>query len=586
MYEQFYGFSALPFVAGPAAGDYYFSEQQRRILEELEARVGKGNGVYVLSGAEGVGKTTLIQSLREAIEGNVNVYSIDAAQTPAQTSLAENIIATLGVDADGDEPDSPEDRLSSQLLKLADADKKSLLVIDSADSLTAADSDMLVTRVVGTSLSVLLVVNQPGSEQETDLADQIAEYYTLLPFSPVETDTYIRVRLIQAGGSPELFTPAAGAAVYRYSNGLPRLINRICDLALIYGFSRQSKQIDDQTMDFVLKDRWGGGQQQADADAESHTETPAASESPEPGSEPASDGATVSSEAATERVPLQQALKQPEAADPDSRTGASNQPDAAIARQLVELLRQDEQAEQTEPKPNQTNDRDVYEFIRLSMQYHQRHVERFTLGVAIGVVLLAAGGFWGFIAWQDDARLPAATELASQPTAGDTPPASVVKWETQPPVQEVVSPEPAAPVELRAGVVKLLPSPEPAPEPSVVTREQLPSVEQAALELAAKREKAETELSSAIAEQAELTAAAEAKNRTLEAEQKKLERDRKQLKKKLAAQRAENKRLKRESEREHERALKAQQLVKKARKSAHLSWDKANVSIPDAFPED
>jgi hypothetical protein len=214
----------------------------------------------------------------------------------------------------------------------------------------------------------------------------------------------------------------------------------------------------------------------------------------------------------------------------------------------------------------------------LSMKYHQRHLERFTFGVVAGVVLLAAGGLWGFIAWQNGTYLP--NELVSDQVSIDASSDSTVTWETQPPVQETVVSEPVPTVNLRAGVSRML-----TPQSEAMPVEEVPTVEQAALESSAGTEKMMPD-QAAIAAQAELTASIEAKNLALQAEREKLEQERHLLKKKLAAERAENERLKLESEREHERALKAQSMVKEARRNTRLSWDKINASTPDAFPEE
>lgn len=578
MYEQFYGFSTLPFAARPAAGEYYFSEQQRRVLESLEERLAQGGCVCALSGAEGVGKTTLVQALCDAVKDKVDIYNVDAAQTSGETSLAQKVVAVLGIEADCDRPASLDRCLEAELSRWAEAGQKGLLVIENAADISVSDSQMLHTLMAGSKLMILLVADQSESEPvagETlfaGFAGNIAQCYTLLPFNPVETDTYIRVRLIQAGATPDLFAPSAVEAVYRYSLGLPRLINRICDLALVYGFSRQHEQIDQQTMDFVLNDRWGRGQQQTNAPVDSGAGLSALSGDTE---HTAVNVPQSHVEVAADGVPLQQARSR-QAGAAFSQTGPSSQADSVIARQLVELLRQGEQYKINSDQPSE---RDIYDFIRLSMQYHQRHLERFTLGVAAGVVLLAVGGVWAFMAWQNSNH--PASGLASKQIADESFPGSTVRWERPPPVRDVVMGEPIPSLKMHAGVVRAL-----RPLDSQMrSGEEIPAAEQAALESPGTIAKTMPDPTPA-AQQKELTASIATQNHALQAERKKLEQERLRLKKKLAAQRAENERLERESRREQERTRKAQSLVEEARKNAHLSWDKANTSTPDAFPED
>ncbi len=502
MYEEFYGLRTLPFAAKPAAGEYYFSENRRRILEGLETHIDQDDCVCRISGVEGVGKSALLQSLCARLGDSVNVF-------------------TIGKEAG--KQDDLVDRLSSQLTSLSADKEKNIAVIKNADSLTPEDAGLLAAYVTDQDLQVILVVNAPDAALPPVLANHVVEHYTLLPFSPVETDTYIRVRLIQAGASPELFSASASEAVYHYSKGLPLLINRICDLALVYGFSRQKKQIDRQIMDFVLNDRWGGARQQADA--------------------------------ATDQLVTE---------GPTSETPVSGV-EARITSQLEELLRQ---GAPREADTGRADDRDIYDFIRLSMQYHQRNLERFTFGVVAVVVLLAVGGAGGFIAWQN-ANQPSIQPLSAN-NGGENFMVSGVKAGAVA-VGEVSNSTVPSPG-LRAGVARLLPSPVPEKAPPAET----PVTEQAALETSSPPGKTiATPVASVAAE-----------NNTLQIERKKLERERRQLRKRLAAQRAENERLRQQSRQEHERVLKAQSLVEQARKSAYQTWDKINAATPDAFPEE
>jgi type II secretory pathway predicted ATPase ExeA len=545
MYEQFYGFSSAPFAPQPAAGRYDFCEHHRQILDSLETRFRQGRCVCLLQGVAGVGKSTLVEALSEALGDAVAVSVVDAAQATTGVPLAARWLNDAGVACTADTEAAVIKYLAAYRRTLSEAGRGALMVVDNAERLTAGDCRMLDALVEGDaepSVQLLLVTAQsdpvPGAEEPAcaALAQRIAEHYTLLPLSPMETDDYIRQRLVQAGGSPELFTPTASAAVFRYSQGLPRLINRVCDLALVYGFSRQSALIDERTMEFVLNDRWGGSQKRD----------------------------TVS-EFSARSLPQPAAESDPAGLPQPAQTVETAQGNAQLARQLVELLKQG--STRTEPVPRPVSERDMYDFIRLSLRYHQRHVERFVLGIVVGVALLAAGGLWTLITWQNDQLMPSA---AASNTPVDTggrdvavAPAGAGYGAVRPPVASstAVSPSPVQAASVASPEPPATPPAQPAAE--ATAKAPLPAAEQPA----------------------PAPSLVKARNRALEREQQKLERERQRLKKQIAAERAERERLKEQSERERERVRKAQLLIEDARKSTRTAWDRINTDTPEAFPE-
>ena len=551
MYEQFYGFSSAPFAHQPAAGRHDLCEQHRQVLDSLETRFRQARCVCLLQGPAGVGKSTLVAALTEALGDAVGVSVVDAADVTAGVPLAARWLNDAGVACNADTEAALIKYLAAYRRTLSEADRRVLLVVDNADRLTAGDCRMLDALLEGEaepSVQLLLVTAQsepvPGAAEPAcaGLAQRIVEQYTLLPLSPMETDDYIRQRLVQAGGSPELFTPSASAAVYRYSQGVPRLINRVCDLALVYGFSRQSALIDERTMDFVLNDRWGGSQKRD----------------------------TVS-EFSARSLPRREADSSPVAAPQPAQTAETAQGNAQLARQLVELLKQGSTS--GEPAPRPVSERDMYDFIRLSLRYHQRHVERFVVGIVVGVALLAAGGLWTLITWQNDQLMPSA--------AASNTPANTAGRDVAVPTVQV----PADDAALRPPVVaNAVLGPSPAQAASVDSPDPVPPAAPSAQPQAVARTTATAPLPAAEPP-APAPSLVKAQNRALEREHQKLERERQQLKKQLAAERAERERLKEQSEQERERVRKAQLLIEEARKSAHTAWDRINTDTPEAFPE-
>jgi len=550
MYEQFYGFSAAPFARQPASGDYAFTGPHRRVLETLENRVRQGSCMCLLHGPAGVGKSALVEGLRKALGDAVTVCVLDAAEATPDKPLAASFLADCGVDCNADSEAGFGKYLKAYRHTLSESGCRTLLVVDHAHALTAPDCRLLETLVDSdgdTPVQILFLGMQAdaltgaGQAACAGLAQRIVEEFALAPLSPMDSDEYIRQRLTRAGGSAELFTSAASAAVYRYSRGIPRLINRVCDLALVYGYSRQSRQIDEQTMDFVLNDRWGGSQQPESA-------------APVSGSTPAAP--VTAAAAVSESEPGKITEEFPQGA------GA----DAQLARQLVEMLKQGSAA--GESPQGKVSDRDMYDFIRLSLRYHQRHVERFVLGIVVGVALLAAGGLWTLITWQNDQLMPSA--VASNPPAYSAAEAALdaSPLPLQPEVAGVMINTTAAQTQSPAALPVLAPA-EPeqrsAPVPPVARPPEPGSEEE---------------------KRATLDSATAAENLALVREHERLERERRKLKKQLEAERARREKLRQEAEAEQERARKAQMLIEEARKSARAAWDHIDAETPDAFPEE
>ena len=558
MYEQFYGFSALPFTAQPVSGEFYFCPHHRRVLDELAERVLDGRCLCLLSGAAGVGKSSLVQALGDLVRAAVSVSQFDA-QHRSETTLADRLLADLGLKCDAATPGAVVECLTTHLRICRDTGRPALLVVEHAERLTQADCALLGQLAASNDgeplLQLLFVTAQPeiwaatGDSACSELAQRVQEHYPLLPLSPIETDSYIRERVAQAGGSPELFAASASEAVYNYSRGVPRLINRVCDLALVYGSSRDTSHIDAQTVGFVLNDRWGGSQRErATANVASGTQQIA-----------------VDTQAAVAAPPALADHQVP--ANPAPAVVQSNQTDSLLAQKLVELLKQG--SDTREPAPRQVSERDLYDFIRLSLRYHQRHVERFTLGIVVGVALLAAGGLWTFITWQNEDLMPSAAASYSD---GGRMGASMVRGETVAPfvADPVVISEPASSSrDLPAQAVSL-----PATPPPVVLQAPTPAVSEPVVAVPP-----------TPASQPTLTATINSEDRAQQAETARLERERQRLQKELAAQRAEQQRLKKENAAERARAEQAKQLVEEARRNARAAWDQMNTGTPEAFPE-
>jgi general secretion pathway protein A len=596
MYEQFYGFSELPFSLESEAVNPYLGEKYRNALESLENSIRQKSGFCVLTGDAGVGKTTLVHALVKRLDKDAQLGLVDYTES-ATSDLSKQVASAFGLEVAGELETQVRRSLAELVARLEAENTIPVLIIDNAHNLPAVAFEEL-TELPGLenngSMQIVLV-GQPGLEESIDqpertlFASYVSTRCRLPALSLIETDAYIRHRVTQVGGSSDLFTPSASEAVHRYSNGVPSMINRVCDLALVYGYARKHDTIDESVLSCVLNDRWGGSLLNPASD-QPPAEPVAATREPETEvvvaetveQEPAPEAAQ---QAIVADIPEQTSPPELEAAreraslNAEAAGSAQAEPASRLLseQQLLELLRT-ERVQKEIPADN----RDLAEFIRLSLQYHQQHTERFTFGVLAAVVLLAAVTLWMLSGLEtDDSVQPVlATHHIEEPASPLVELSAVEDVSEQSrqaeaiPAVQLVHEQPVAPQPVVLELVEQpVLEPTPLPEASVVVPEE--PVEVAAGE----QDSAQTV---AIAPPAET----EAVTNELKEIRKQLEQEKRRLERQLEAQRAEQERLKQQTQRDRERALKAQRLAEQAKKKARLAWDQLQTTAPDAYPEE
>lgn len=268
MYEAFYGFREKPFSIIPDPSFLYFSPKHRMAFDLLEYGMMNQAGFNVITGEIGTGKTTLIRYLLSRVGADVTVGLISNTHRSFGELLQWILFAFNLPCRNKDKVEMFQDFLDFLLEQYA-ANKRTLLIVDEAQNMAPetleelrmlsnvnADKDQVLQVILVGQPGLRETLRQPGLEQ---FAQRIAVDYHLEGLSPAEGHQYIRHRLEIAGGSPELFEPAACEAVYDYSNGIPRVINLLCDTALVYGFAEQKPVIDAATIHDVAQDKQKGG---------------------------------------------------------------------------------------------------------------------------------------------------------------------------------------------------------------------------------------------------------------------------------------------------------------------------------------
>ena len=262
MYERFYELRERPFALSPDPDYLYPSRVHREALDYLRYGLESQAGFVVITGEIGSGKTTLLQTLLRGLDSQTTVGRIvNTLLEPRE--LIETIMIDFGLDPAGRSKPLLLRDLAQYLVDQRLAGRLVLLVIDEAQNLSlAALEELRMLSNLETEKSKLLqivLVGQPNlrdkllaSELE-QLRQRITVSYHLQPLDPAETANYINHRLRRAAlGAPLEFPREVTDVVHVRSRGIPRIINVICDAALVFGYAEERRQVDLPLMREVL----------------------------------------------------------------------------------------------------------------------------------------------------------------------------------------------------------------------------------------------------------------------------------------------------------------------------------------------
>ncbi len=265
MYEQFYGLKENPFNVTPNPDYIYLGENHREALAQLLYGVRAKKGFIVITGEVGTGKTTLIHFLLEKLEGN-NHTKTAFLFNPKLTvnDFIQYILKDLGVRVQGQTKGEYLHHLHRYLLNAYRRDERVVLIVDEAQGLKPELlEEIRLLSNLETSRSKLLqivLVGQPELDKTISqpefrqLRQRINLRYQLAPLSFKETKEYIEKRLRVAGATGPIFTERAIKEIHKRSGGIPRLINILCDNALLNGFALDQKMVDEKSVREVSED--------------------------------------------------------------------------------------------------------------------------------------------------------------------------------------------------------------------------------------------------------------------------------------------------------------------------------------------
>jgi type II secretory pathway predicted ATPase ExeA len=268
MYEKFYQLRERPFALAPDATFLFLGRHHRHALTMLEYAVVHGVGFALVTGEIGSGKTTLVRRLIQSVDSKVAISLITNTHR-AFGSLLPWVAHAAGLRLDAVSAPQMYEAYLQHLAAEYVAGRRVVLIVDEAQNLGPKTLEEL--RVLsnvnadGHTLLQTILVGQPelrATLQRSDMrqfAQRIAIDYHLGNFSAQETQAYVRHRLTIAGGLPDLISAEAVALVHTSTGGVPRLINILCDMALVYGFAEQQRRVDAALMAQVVQERVAGG---------------------------------------------------------------------------------------------------------------------------------------------------------------------------------------------------------------------------------------------------------------------------------------------------------------------------------------
>lgn len=263
MYLEFYGLSEKPFSQTPDPRFLYWNDHNRETLASLSYGIRERKGFIAMLGEAGTGKTTLLRKLLDDLGDDiVSVFLFNPNATFEE--ILEYTLSELGITTPSGRKLAMLQRLNEFLLAAYGEGRNTILLIDEAQDL---DSDVLESLRLLSNLEtsddkILQIVLSGQPELAEKLADpslrqlkqRIAVRCRLDPLQRDELPDFLSARLAVAGGSPDLFDPETHEAIWAFSSGIPRIINTVCDNALLLGYALGKRTIDGSVMQEVIAD--------------------------------------------------------------------------------------------------------------------------------------------------------------------------------------------------------------------------------------------------------------------------------------------------------------------------------------------
>lgn len=252
MYLDYYGFTQAPFHIVSDPNIFFSSRSHREALSCLRYGVQERKGIMVLSGEVGTGKTTLCKTFLKMLPAHIKT-SLVLNPYFNETQLVRAIAEDFGV-IGGKTKLDVVNALNHFLLSVTAEGGNAVVIVDEAQNLNARQLEhvRLLSNLENSQGKLLQIIlaGQPELEQKLavhglrQIRQRVSVKYRLKPLDLQETKEYIDFRLSSGAVPMVAITPQGYERIYEFSQGIPRLINILCDRTLLYGFAHQQRQFD------------------------------------------------------------------------------------------------------------------------------------------------------------------------------------------------------------------------------------------------------------------------------------------------------------------------------------------------------
>jgi general secretion pathway protein A len=269
MYTKFFGLQEKPFSLIPDGDAIFFSSGHLAAFTMLEFGLLEQVGITVITGEVGAGKTTLIRHLLSRIDYHQLTVGLIGTAHSSYGTLLKWIVNALRISVDSSDEGVLLQSLQQFLIEQYGSGRRTVVIVDEAQNMSTqdleslrlltninADKNQLLQIILAGQPELLDKFYEPGMSQ---LAQRVSAEYNLVPLNQYDTMRYVDYRVESAGGTRKLFDNASLLAVFYFSGGIPRIINTLCDGALVFAYGQQKQTVDlNIVMDVVRTKQIGG----------------------------------------------------------------------------------------------------------------------------------------------------------------------------------------------------------------------------------------------------------------------------------------------------------------------------------------
>jgi putative secretion ATPase (PEP-CTERM system associated) len=265
MYDAFYNLKKKPFQLSPDPEFFFNSAVHRRALAYLRYGLAQGEGFVVVTGVPGTGKTMLVKELFETLRNESIVAGLMVTSQVGAEDTLRIVAATFGLSYDGDAKAILLKNLENFFKLKAREGRRVLLVVDEAQNLPLQSMEELrmllnfelegrpIFQVFMLGQDELRVTLQGGKMEQ--VRQRVTATYHLRPLEEDEAKEYILHRLVTAGWNHDpRFSDAAFGEIHRFTHGIPRVINTLCDRLLLYGYLEELHDLDLDSVRVVVNE--------------------------------------------------------------------------------------------------------------------------------------------------------------------------------------------------------------------------------------------------------------------------------------------------------------------------------------------